>query len=256
MSPGDWNDKHHLRSPDRHSNRVHAFNIFITVDERKMMPTMNIFSKQSSLVVMALLMLAVAPTVMAQNIYKCTIKGQVAYTDQPCPGDKGQLIHKADDAEVIDQYLRLGQTTLAEQYADSHHLEGLYKERAAAHQQAMDEKADRQAEEQIAARERDQQARQQAIADADEANRARLRNENDSLRQQNEAYRDQLDAPVYAPPPAYWNGAPTYGYGRHDDWEHRPHRDHEHKPDRVSPLQPPEAVLHPCTQLAGGRVKC
>lgn len=221
-----------------------------------MMPTMNIFSKQHSLAGLALVLFALAPALMAQNIYKCTVKGQVAYTDQPCPDDKGQLIHKADDAEVIDQYLRLGQTRLAQQYADEHHLEALYKDRLEAHQQAMDDKADRQAEEQIAAQQRAEQDQQQAIADTDAANRARLRNENDALRQQNDAYRDQLNTPVYNPPPAYWDPAPSYGYGRRDHRDHRRHPDHERRPDRVSPLQPPEAVLHPCTQLAGGRVKC
>ncbi|MEP7185660.1 MAG: DUF4124 domain-containing protein, partial [Rhodanobacter sp.] len=159
----------------------------------------------------AALLLAAAP-VAAQNIYKCTKAGQVVYTDQPCPGQTGQLLHKADDAEVIDQYLRLGQDHLALQYADAHHLDALYQERLAAYQKTQEEKADRQANEKIAAQQEQQQAQQQAIAEA-ATNRERLRDENESLRQENDNYRGQLADSNYNAPPAYWGGQPSYGYG-------------------------------------------
>lgn len=212
------------------------------------MSTMKTLLMQTPLAGIALLLFVAAPTAMAQNIYKCVKSGQVAYTDHPCPGASGELIHKADDADVIDQYLRLGQDKLAKQYADSHHLQALYKERVAAHQRNLDEKADREANEQMAARQRAEQQQQQTEADAI-ASRERLRDENEALRQENDSYRDQLDAPVYNQPPAYWGSTPSYGYGDYD--RPRPHR--PHRPD--SP-QPSEPVFHPCTQLAGGRVNC
>ena len=213
-----------------------------------MMAMMKIFLPHKYLVATAVLLLTAAPMAMAQNIYKCIKNGQVAYTDQPCPDAKGELIHKADDADVIDQYLRLGQNKLAKQYAESHGLDALYKQRLAAHQQNMDEKADREADEQMAAQQRQQQEQQQqqqqAIADA-AAHREYLRDENDALRQQNDAYRDQLSTPVYNEPAPYW-GAPGRERGDYD--HHRPHRPHQ--------TEPPEPIFHPCTQLAGGRVKC
>lgn len=224
---------------------------FITLRGCKMMTMMKILLWQKYLVATAVLLLSAAPMAMAQNIYKCVKNGQVAFTDQPCPGAKGELIHKADDADVIDQYLRLGQNNLAKQYAESHGIEPLYKQRVAAHQQSMDEKADRQADEQMAAQQRQQQEQQQqqqqAIADS-AAHRQQLRDENDALRQQNDAYRDQLSTPVYNEPAPYWDGRERRR-GDYDD--HRPHR--PHRPDRPEPSDP---VFHPCTQLAGGRVKC
>lgn len=209
-----------------------------------MMAMMKTFLTQRSLIAVAMLLFAAAPMAMAQNIYKCVKNGQVAFTDQPCPGAKGELLHKADDADVIDQYLRLGQDKLAKQYADNRHLEALYKQRLAVHQRAMDVKADREADEEMAAQQRQEQQRQQAIADA-AAHREHLLDENDALRQQNDAYRDQLNAPVYNEPAPYW-GAPRYGYGDRD-------HDRPHRPHRPEPSQP---VFHPCKQLAGGRVEC
>jgi hypothetical protein len=213
---------------------------------------MKIKPTQKRLVAIAVLLIAAAPMAMAQNIYKCVKNGQVAFTDQPCPDAKGELLHKADDADVIDQYLRLGQDKLAKQYAETRHLEGLYKQRVAAHQQDLDEKADREADEQIAAQKRQEQQQQQAMADA-AANRQHLRNENDALRQQNDAYRDQLSTPVYNEAPAYWNGPPAYGYDGHRD---RDHDDYDPRPHRLHPDEPQAPIFHPCTQLAGGRVKC
>lgn len=214
--------------------------------------TMKTSLAPTRLAVLASLLLAAAP-LAAQDIYKCTNGGQQAYTDQPCPAGNGQLLHKADDAEVIDQYLRLGQDNLAQQYAHSHHLEALYKERVAAFQQAQKEKADKQADEEIAAQQREQRAHQQSLAD-DATNRKRLRNENDALRQQNDHYRNQLAEPVYNSPPAYWGGAPSYGYGGYGGDHDHDHYD-PHQPYRPQP-EPQPPIFHPCTQLAGGRVSC
>ena len=193
----------------------------------------------ANLLCLAVLLLAVTPAAHAQNIYKCTQGGQVAYTDHPCPGGTGELLHQADDTEVIDRYLRLGQDDLAKRYADSHRLETLYQQRVEVHQQAMEDRAQRQADEAHEAELRADETRQQALAD-EAAERDRLQAENDALRQQNETYEDQLNQPVYNPPPAYW-GAPYPGHGDHG--HHRP------PPAR-------EPVYHPCKQLAGGRTEC
>lgn len=191
----------------------------------------------------AALLLAVAGTADAQNIYKCTQGGQVAYTDHPCPGGHGELLHQADDTEVIDRYLRLGQDDLAKRYADSRHLEALYQQRVDARQQAMEEKAQRQADEAYAADQRADAAQQKALADQ-AAERDRLHAENEALRQQNADYQSQLSQPVYNAPPAYWV-APPYR-NRHRDRDH----DDDHRPP------PKEPVFHPCKQLAGGRTQC
>ncbi|KZC40803.1 hypothetical protein RHOFW510R12_15495, partial [Rhodanobacter sp. FW510-R12] len=149
------------------------------------------------------MLLAAAGPAGAQNIYKCTQGGQVAYTDHPCPNGSGELLHQADDTEVIDRYLRLGQDELAKRYADSRHLEALYQQRLDARQQAMDEKAQREADAAYAAQQRDEEARQQALADQ-AAERDRLHAENAALRQQNADYQNQLNQPVYNAPPVYW----------------------------------------------------
>jgi hypothetical protein len=193
---------------------------------------------------LAVLLLAGAFPAMAQDIYKCSQAGAVAYTDHPCPGGKGELLHRADDSEIIDQYLRLGQQNLARQYADARHLEALYKERLAAYQQDMKEKALRQQDEMLAEQQRDEQAQQQTLAEQ-AASRERLAAENQALRQQNDQYRDELTQPVDSYSPAYWGAAPPYR-DRHHDGDHD--GDHEHPPT--------EPVFHPCTQLAGGRVQC
>jgi hypothetical protein len=195
----------------------------------------------------AIMLLAAVPAVGAQSIYKCTTRsGQLEYTDRPCPGGKGELIHQADDGEIIDQYLRLGQEAKAKTYADAHHLEALYQQRLAAYQQQVQDNAQRQADEAVATQQRDEAARQQALAD-DAASRDRLRAENDALRRQNDEYRDQLAQPAYNAPPAYWGAVPPYWNGHHDD-------DHDH--DSHHPPPSKEPVFHPCKQLAGGRVQC
>jgi len=192
----------------------------------------------------AAMLLAAAQAAGAQNIYKCTQGGQVVYTDHPCPNGSGELLHQADDTEVIDRYLRLGQDELAKRYADSRHLETLYQQRLDARQQALDEKAQRQADEAYAAQQRAEEAQQQALTDQ-AAERDRLQAENEALRQQNADYQNQLNQPVYNAPPVYW-GAPPYR-NRHRDRDD----DHDHRP-------PPskEPVFHPCKQLAGGRTQC
>ncbi|WP_199909885.1 DUF4124 domain-containing protein [Rhodanobacter thiooxydans] len=193
----------------------------------------------------AILLLAAAGTASAQNIYKCTQGGQVAYTDHPCPGGSGELLHQADDTEVIDRYLRLGQDELAKRYAVSHHLEALYRQRVEARQQALDEKAQRDADDAYAAQQRAEEAQQQALADQ-AAERDRLQLENEALRQQNADYQNQLSQPVYNAPPAYWV-APPYP---------RRHRDHDHDGDHQPPPVSDQPIFHPCKQLAGGRTQC
>ncbi|MEO5813267.1 MAG: DUF4124 domain-containing protein [Rhodanobacter sp.] len=188
----------------------------------------------------AALLLTVATSAAAQNIYKCTHGGQVSYTDHPCPRGRGELLHQADDTDVIDQYLRLGQDRQARAYAQARHLDALYEQRVRIHEQALQVRAQRQADEAFAAQERDAQARQQALADA-VASQDRLRAENDALRTQNNQYQNQRAPPVYNQAPTYWNAVPPY-------WR-PPH----HGPDRPRPKEP---VFHPCKQLAGGRVQC
>lgn len=198
----------------------------------------------------ALLLLAMAGSAGAQNIYKCTQGGRVEYTDHPCPGARGVLIHQADDREIIDHYLDLGQNDVAKRYADSHHLQALYRERLDAYHRKMQASTRQQAADALAAKQREEAARQQALVDA-AANRGRLQGENDALRQQIDQYRDQQTQPAYNAAPAYWGGASPYwnpGYGR--DYGH----EHEHDHGPLEP--PPQPVFHPCTQLAGGRVRC
>lgn len=194
----------------------------------------------------AIALLLMAPAAGAQNIYKCMQGGIVAYTDRPCPDGKGELLHKADDSEIIDSYLRLGQDKLAQQYADARHLDALYKQRVAAYQQAQEETAQRQQDEALAAQQRDDEARQQALYDQT-AEQNRLQAENNALRQQNDEYQDQLSQPVADYAPTYWGAAaPPYG-------NRPPHHDGDHGSHWAPPRAP---VYHPCTQLAGGRVQC
>ena len=188
---------------------------------------------------LAVLLWAAAPLTRAQNIYKCTQAGRVTYTDQPCAGHTGKVLHQADDTDIIDQYLRLGQDAAARNYARAHHLDALYQTRVEVHQRRLQESAQRLAENALAAQQRDADAHQRALTDA-AANAERLRTENDTLRQQNDQYRDQLAEPVYNPPPAFWPVMPPYR-----------DRPHGHRPPRAD-----EPVFHPCTQLAGGRVQC
>ncbi len=203
----------------------------------------------TSLLATVLFLLAATTAAGAQDIYKCNLGGEPAYMDHPCPGGKGVLLHRADDTEIIDQFLRLGQQDKAKAYADSLHLDALYEERLAAYRQGQQEKAQRQADEAVAAEQRERQARQQALVDQ-LANSNQLQAENNALRRQNAQYQQQLSAPVENYAPAYWGTAPPY-LGRPDEHHHHDHDgDHWHRP------APQEPVFHPCKQLAGGRVQC
>ena len=201
----------------------------------------------------AFLLLAMAGSAGAQDIYKCTRGGHVEYTDHPCPGAHAVLIHQADDREIIDHYLDLGQDAVAKRYADSHHLQGLYQQRLDAFNRRLQARTRQQAADALAAKQREEAARQQALVDA-AASRGRLQGENDALRQQIDQYRDQQQTqPVYNEAPAYWGGAsPYWNRGSRRDDGHGHEHDHDHGP--LEP--PPQPVFHPCTQLAGGRVQC
>ena len=208
---------------------------------------MNDSIASSLLSALALVLWLLAPTSSAQNIYKCPLAGGgAAYTDHPCADGKGQLLHQADDSEVIDRYLRLGQDNLARQYAHARHLDALYEERAAAHRQAREEAEQRRYDDALAAQQRDDAERQQAQFDQG-AERNQLQAENEALRQQNDQYREALTQPVDDYAPVYW-GAPAPPY------RSRP-RDHDgDRGHRWTPPKPPS--YQPCTQLAGGRVQC
>jgi hypothetical protein len=228
------------------SERSHAVaddNLFITSGWCRMIVTMK--TPTTPTLLFALALLAASPWAAAQSIYKCTHAGQLEYTDHPCPEGTGEVIHQATDSEVIDQYLRLGQDAQARSYAESRHIEALYKQRVDAYQQAQDEKAQRDAQAAADAEQRDEQVQRQAAA----ANRGHLRAENEALREQNDVYRDELAQPASSPAPAYYGGgyAPPYRDPRHDH-DH----DHDHHPEPP----PAKPVFHPCTQLAGGRVQC
>ncbi len=202
---------------------------------------------------LAIVLFGMVGTAAAQNIYKCPFGKGVEYTDRPCPGHTGKLIHQADDTEIIDQYLDLGRIDAAQNYAASRNLMGLYKDRLAVYQRRQDarqqhELADAKAEQaQSAQAARD--AKQQALADQ-QARQAGLLAENDALREQNVHYRDALNRPSYNYAPNYW-GAGRQRRGEHDGDGRHPHdRDDHH----VKPIDKP--IFHPCQQLAGGRVKC
>jgi hypothetical protein len=179
----------------------------------------------------------------AQNIYKCTNDGHVSYTDVPCPGDQGKLLHQADDSEIIDQFLRLGQSARAQSYARAHHLDDLYNQRLTLYQQQLTQRAEQAAAEASAAQQSAEQARQQALAEQ-AANSAALRAQNQLLREQNSQYQAELSRP-YNSAPLYWNPTPNY-------WPNR--RRDDHRGDGKPPANEP--FYHPCTQLAGGRVSC
>jgi hypothetical protein len=199
-----------------------------------------------------LLSVAASSPALAQNIYKCSHGGQVEYTDKPCPGN-GELLHRANDTEIIDRYLRLGQIDAAKSYADARQLQALYQQRLEAHMQAESERTRRQADEAAATRQREQlEAQQQALADA-EANRQHLLIENETLRQQNAQYQDELAQPqgIYASP--YWGASPRWPY-RRDRRDHDRDRDGDHRGQHpIGPRPPP---FHPCETLAGGRLRC
>lgn len=186
----------------------------------------------------------------AQNIYKCTSHGQVSYTDVPCPGEQGELLHQASDTEVIDQFLRLGQNERAQSYAHAHHLDDLYAQRLTLYQQQLTQRAEQAAAEATAAQQSAELARQQAQAEQAASNTA-LREQNQLLREQNSQYQAELSQPNYNPAPIYWNPAPNY-WTPAPPYHQRPPGGHRGngKPPANAP------IYHGCTQLAGGRVSC
>jgi len=193
---------------------------------------------RTHLLCIALLLLATAQIAGAQNIYKCTKGGQLEYTDRPCAG--GELIHQASDSEVLDQYLDLGQDTLAKRYADSHHLQWLYQQRLAAYQDKMQAQAQQQADEE---KQREADAAQQ-VQLSEAAYRGRLQGENNALREQNQQYLDQLSQPVYGDAPAY---APVYwgALGPVANHDHDHDHDHGHEPHPPPPKPAPPAPTPP-----------
>ena len=135
---------------------------------------------------------------------------RLAYTDHPCPGGNGELIHQADDSEVIDQYLRLGQDALAKQYADSHHLDALYQQRLAAHQQRWTNDAQRQADE-ATPRNSATSRRASRRWPTKPPNATGCRPKTRRCASRTTTYRDQLRQPVYNAATAYWGVVPPYG---------------------------------------------
>ena len=201
--------------------------------------------RAACLAAITLAAISMLPTAGAQNIYKCTDGGQVSYTDVPCTGKHGELLHQADDTEIIDQYLRLGQSARAQSYAHAHNLDALYTQRLTLYQQQLTARAEQAAAEATAAQQSAELARQQALAEQ-AANSAALRAQNQLLREQNSQYQAELARP-YNAAPLYWNAVPNYWpYGN------RPHGG-QHGGGKPPTNQP---FYHPCTQLAGGRVTC
>jgi hypothetical protein len=210
---------------------------------------MNNLLNAKRLFCLAIAVLATSGAADAQDIFKCIKAGQVVYTDRPCANGKGELLHQADDTEIIDQYLDLGQDDAAKRYADAHNIASLYKQRLDARKQRMEAKAQQQADQAAADRLPAAADLQQAQIDAAAA-RGRLQGENDALRQQNAQYQQQLAQPVYNDAGPYYNAVPAY-------WGGAPHHDgHGHDPDPAPPGPPPPPVFHPCVPVAGGTVKC
>lgn len=193
----------------------------------------------------------------AQDIYKCVVAGHVAYTDQPCAAGKGELLHRADAAETIDHYLRMGQPQLAEAWAKARHLDSLYAARLALYRDTQATKA-AQAERDAAtaqaaaaqAREDQQQRMLAAQIAAQNAQADALQAENTQLQAQNAAYQNALTQQ-----PAYYMAGPTYfggwNAGRYPPYDHQ----HEHRPPPTAHRPPPVqgyTVLQACGSLKGG----
>lgn len=231
----------------RHYSCGFCFNAFITPDRCKIAPKMNSRPLAKQLFSLAAILLATSGVACAQDIYKCTKAGQAVYTDRPCVGGKGELLHQADDTEIIDQYLDLGQDDAAKRYAVSHNIASLYKQRIEARKQRMEAKAQQQAEQDAADRLQEQADRRQAQIDAATA-RGRLQGENDALRQQNALYQQQLTQPVYNDAGPYYNAGPGY-------WGGIPPHDGDQPGDKP-PRPPAPPTFHPCVPVAGGTVKC
>jgi hypothetical protein len=193
-------------------------------------------------------------TAMAQAIYKCPLAGGVEYTDRPCLGHRGELIHQPDDSETIDHLIASGQLDAAKRYADAHHLDALYKSRLDAYQQRMERISKQQAAEALADRKAQEQAEREASRQAiavEQARQARLEAQNELLREQNAQYQQQLNRPenIYVP---YYGGVREMPRGR----DHDRHRDRDGHGDKDKASTPKQPVFHPCTPIAGGTVKC
>ena len=192
------------------------------------------------LLCIAILLLAAAPAVSAQSIYKCTkAGGQIEYTDHVCRSGKSELIHQASDSEIIHQYIDLGQDGLAKNYANSHHLDVLYTDLLEAHQEKMQAEAMLQANE---AKQLDIEARQQALINQAAYN-GRLQGENDALLQQSDQYADQQDEPVYGYAPVYWGAVPPY-------WNHGHDHDHGRPPPHGTSPKPVPRASSPASARA------
>jgi len=209
----------------------------------------------------ALALAVLPPRVGAQNIYKCTQGGQLTYTDHPCAAGKGELLHQADNAEIIDQYLRLGEDAQAEAWAKARHLEDLYQQRLALRDARLKAQAEQARQDALAAQQQAEQAREQAAAQAQQqalaaqaAQNAQLQAENAALRQQNASYQSALSQPVYAPVYGGIAYPPPYRGDRHGD-HHDDHRDDHHGGDAPPPAND-RLLFKNCNVKAGGRADC
>ncbi len=180
----------------------------------------------------AALLLGMTQQSLAQDIYRCTRAGQVEYTDHPCHGGKSELLHQADDSEIIAQYLDLGQDAQAKSYADAHHLGGLYQQLLDVHRQKLVLQEQQRVLNDAAARQRDAEAQQQAMM----LYNARLQGENNALRAQNDAYADQASTPDYGYAPVYWGGFGPGWYREHDRGPHHPPPPPKTPPPKAPPM--------------------
>lgn len=224
---------------------------------------MNTHAKRLCPWLVAAAVLAAAGAASAQSIYKCPHGNTVEYTDHPCAKPGGELIHKADATETIDYLLNTGKTAAAKRYAGEHNIEALYEARLAAYQQRQKDIATKNAATALALEKQAEAESQQQALDQQRDRAARLEAQNHLLREQNADYQDQLQQPTvietpvygYAPGLGYGRWPPDYGGGdRHHDHGHHQGGDHDHDGDHGK--QPQQPGYHPCTQLAGGRVKC
>lgn len=241
---------------------------------------MNTHAKRFRPWLVAAALFVAAGAASAQSIYKCPHGNTVEYTDHPCAKPGGELIHKADPAETIDYLLNTGKTEAAKRYATEHNDVPLYQARLAVYQQRQKDLVAKTAADAVALEKQAAAEKQQQALQAQQDRTARLEAQNDLLRDQNADYRDQLEQPVIETPAyGYGNGL---GYGRwrppytdhghdheHDgdhnhDHEHGGDHDHNHDHEHGGGhdhnhdhgKQPQQPGYHPCTQLAGGRVKC
>lgn len=233
---------------------------------------MKTLPESARLLPLAILLLAIANTTSAANapsIYKCSIGGKVQYTDLPCVGQPGEVVHQASDTEIIDQYLDLGQDDDARGYADSRDALPLYRQRLGLRDKRLESQTQQPAN---AARSNptDAAVRQQGIVDA-ASSRDRLQGENDAFLRQNATQINQLAQPVTNVSGASYsnggNGSARSARGQNYDYDRgsiggggritsqsygapvvlqvsRHDHDHDHDHDHGSePAPPPTAVF-------------